>query len=457
MTQPIELPDGRVVVPDNRWDLAPATAVTPHVAVIVPYYDQARQLALVLAALAAQNYPADNLHVTIADDGSAVTLEIDDFPTELDITVVRQDDLGFRAAAARNLGAANSRGEVLCFLDADTVPEPDYVRNAVRLAALVPDALIVGRRLHADLSEIAPDAVVEWMRGVDASDARRESQPGWLTEAYERTGNLLRSGWDAYKYLISAVLTCSRALFDAVGGFDESFVEYGGEDWEFANRAFMMGAVYAHCPDAVAWHDGPDWAGRDVPDRTDEKNAEALALAPLLTDPDARRFGVRYRIPDCLVHLHTAGHSAASLLRTIASILAMPDVAIHLTGPDAETLWRRTGMDDSRVRLDEPDDRLLRRCRLVVTVHGRVVFDAGVATRLSAELAPGGVGVAVVDLPGDASVVARSSRCIHRASRWAPVVGCTPEALQNSLFGTRTCDADDIGIRVEAAEPELWW
>lgn len=453
----IELPDGHVLVPDNRWDLAPDVDVTPHVAVVIPYYDQPRQLMLVLAGLVAQNYPADKLHVTVADDGSAVPFEIDPATTELDITVVRQDDLGFRAAAARNLGAANSLGDVLCFLDADTVPEPDYVRNAVRLPAVLPDALVVGRRLHADLTTVTADTVVTWMRSVDASDPRRASQPAWLAEAYDRTDDLLHPGWDAYKYMISAVLTCSRRLFDATGGFDESFVEYGGEDWEFANRAFMMGAVYAHRPDAVAWHDGPDWAGREVSDRTDEKNAEALALAPLLTDPVARRFGVRYRIPDCVVHLHTDGHSAASLLRTVSSILALPDVAVHLVGSDAEKLWQRMGLDDSRVRVAEPDERSLRRCRLIMSVRGRVVFESDVVSRLAADLGPGGAGVAVVELPGGASVVVRSSRCIHRSTRWASAIGRSAEALQDSLFGTRNYDADELGIRVEPSEPELWW
>ena len=43
------------------------------------------------------------------------------------VRVVRQPRDGFRAAAARNLGAGHARGRVLCFLDGDTVPEDGYV------------------------------------------------------------------------------------------------------------------------------------------------------------------------------------------------------------------------------------------------------------------------------------------------------------------------------------------
>lgn len=453
----VPLPDGRVVVPDNRWDMAPTVDATPEVGVVIPYYDQPEQLALVLAGLAAQTYPLEKVHVTVADDGSRLPLVIDRAAAALDITVVRQDDHGFRAAAARNLGAAHCRGTVLCFLDADTVPEPDYLRNAVRLPAAVPDALVVGQRLHADLSALGPAALADWIANIGPADPRRATEPLWLTEAYRRTDDLRDPGWDAYRFMISAVLTCSRELFDAVGGFDESFVEYGGEDWEFANRAFMAGAVFAHCPAAVAWHDGPDWAARDVVDRTDGKNAEALAVAPLVTDPAARPFGLVYSIPDCIVTVDTAEHTAPSLLRTVASALAMPDVAVYLLGAAAEMLWRRTGCDDSRVRLSAPDFATRIRARLVLDAVGRVVFEPGVARLLAAELAPGGVGVVDVRLPDGASVTARSSRCINRALRWSAATALSPEVLQERLFGVRTCTGADVGITVDASEPQLWW
>ena len=77
----------------------------------------------------------DTVHakVVVADDGSRVIPDVS--ASRLNVTVVRQEDRGFRAAAARNLGAAATTASVLCFLDADTVPEPGYLRQLTRLPA----------------------------------------------------------------------------------------------------------------------------------------------------------------------------------------------------------------------------------------------------------------------------------------------------------------------------------
>ena len=63
---------------------------------------------------------------------------------------------------------------------------------------------------------------------------------------------------------------CGRRPADST----RTFVGYGGEDWDFGWRAWLAGAPCAHEPAAVAWHDGPDAAGRDLDPAT--KNAECL-------------------------------------------------------------------------------------------------------------------------------------------------------------------------------------
>ena len=111
--------------------------------VVIPYYRDQRMLDRILAALRRQTGVAEAPRVIVADDGSPTPPTV---PPE--VTVVRQDDLGFRASAARHLGARAGDGEVILFLDGDTVPAPDYV--AALLAALEqnPDLLVVGRRRY---------------------------------------------------------------------------------------------------------------------------------------------------------------------------------------------------------------------------------------------------------------------------------------------------------------------
>jgi glycosyltransferase involved in cell wall biosynthesis len=422
-----------VSVPGNRWDLVRDEPHRfPTVSVVIPYYEQPRQLDAVLAALRMQTYPAHLVEIVVADDGSTPAL------VRPDVTVVRQKDNGFRAAAARNLGAAASTGEVLCFLDSDTIPEPGYIAALTRLPSIVPDALTVGRRLHADLSDAAD--LGEWF-----ADPHRVDEPAWLADAYRGTGDLLTVDHSSYRWIISAVMCCSRTLFDEIGGFDESFVGYGGEDWELANRAFHAGAVFARIPEATAWHDGPDWAGRvaDDDERRRAKNGEALSLARLVTDPAARRHGLLFDVPDVVAVIDTESHSPASLLRTVSSVLSFRDCGVWLRGSSAADLLASWGTNDSRIHVGEPPTNVLARTRCRLSVSGRVSFgDSGVAALVG--LLSDEVGTVTVT---DAGVTMRSSRSVGRAARWGT----------DDLFGAVDVDSTDVGIDASTNEPDLSW
>jgi hypothetical protein len=96
--------------------------------------------------------------------------------------------------------------------------------------------------------------------------------------------DLLDADGRSFRYLISAVMACRRTLFDDLDGFDERFVGYGGEDWDLAYRAWNAGAVLVHEREALAWHDGPDWSGRDG----GAKDRESARLAALIPEPFTR-------------------------------------------------------------------------------------------------------------------------------------------------------------------------
>ncbi|WP_158716310.1 glycosyltransferase family 2 protein [Blastococcus sp. Marseille-P5729] len=286
------------------------------VSVVVPYYEQPEQLALLVAALERQSWPHEQLELVIADDGSAQPPVV---RTRLRHHVVRQDDLGFRAAAARNLGVRSAAGEVICFLDSDTIPEPEYVARAAGPVLDDPTTLVVGRRLHRHLT------------GPRTGESLPE--PGWLREGYARTRNLSDTDDTAYRYVISSVLTVGRRLLTLTGGFDESFTSYGGEDWELAWRAWNAGARFVHVPDAVAVHDGPDWAGRVALMET--KNAESQRLARLIAHPQARPAGVRYARTEVVADLRGLGNGPDVVVAT-GELLAYGDITVLLDGvPEA--------------------------------------------------------------------------------------------------------------------------
>ena len=248
----------------------------PDVSVVIPHYNDEESLGRVVEAVRAQDY-AGEVEIIVADDGSEVPPAIDD------VRVVRQQDKGFRAAAARNLGADAARGEVLAFLDADTVPEPGYLSAVVLHVVGDARAVVVGsRRTGADNTE-----------------------PQWLVDAWAATANLRHADHSSWRYIISAVLSCSREFFEAVGGFDGTLVGYGGEDWEFGFRAWNAGATFIHEPNAVAHHPEEDFGKRydDPETATEVKNAESLALARRVTHPLARPDGVVFGTFDIQVEV----------------------------------------------------------------------------------------------------------------------------------------------------------
>jgi len=303
-TEDARPPFGRGL-PGNHWDLLDGVwpDPLPTVSVIVAHYRQQAELDRTLAALGGQTYPAALLEIVVVDDGSPERPRV-----PAGVVLVVQPDEGFRLAAARNLGVKSSTGDVLCFLDADTAPEPDYVARLTRLPALAPETVAVGRRRHATLAGIPVDAPLDL-----TAPAFELPEPRWIVDAYGWYRDLLDSDDRSYRYLIGAVTACTRWFFDEVGGFDETFREYGGEDWEWAYRAWVEGAVFAHVSDAVAWHDGPEWSGRGETeaDRRRQKNDETFRMTDVVPVGGSRGRAVRTRRPDVVVRLTGAVQAGA--------------------------------------------------------------------------------------------------------------------------------------------------
>lgn len=373
-----------MVIPGNRWDLLDGVRPDPlpSVSVIVPHYQQQAELDRTLLALRRQDYPSGSVEVIVVDDGSEQPPRV---PAE--VTLLVQDDRGFRLAAARNRGAERASGEVLCFLDADTAPEPGYLRALTRLPALCADAVTVGRRRHADFTGIDASAEVRI-----AGPEHELPEPRWLAQGYQDTDDLLRADDRSYRYVIGAVIGCSRSFFAETGGFDESFTNYGGEDWEWAYRAWLAGAVFAHVPDAVAWHDGPEWAGREDA-RLSGRNAEALRLADLIPVPGSRPHGLPSAHADTVVSVPEAWAAAT---RFVALDSALADVRGAVASPAA--LGDRVRVE---VELLQP-----------VRIHAGAL--AGAVHRLAAEQLG---SLTATDANGTPLLRIRSRRAAARESR----------------------------------------
>lgn len=390
----------------------------PEVSVVVPYFERQDQLDRLLAGLDQQSCPPEAFEVVVADDGSSrrPTVGRRDYPTR----VVRQPDEGFRPARARNLGAAASTGRVLAFLDQDCVPTPDYLR-LVADAAPSSWSLVVGHRLHADLDGWRPPAVAEWLAG-GGPRPRVIPEPEWLLEGYARTAGLTRPDDHAYQLVLGAAVSLHRDLFDLLGGFDPTFRAYGGEDWDLGHRALTAGADLRWLDDAQVWHDGPDIAGRTA-DLASTKNAETLALAARVPDPDVRGRHLVWRVPTIVVRLRTGRTPLPTVVASVESLLAAADAHVWVDEPAGSELV--DVLEDPRVHTGAPSAAVLARSRYEVVCEP-VLVSGGTLHDLEA--------CTPVERPGFRMVRIRDANRNRRGVPW-PTGDRWPERIEVDVLG----------------------
>lgn len=180
------------------------------------------------------------------------------------VRVIWQANRGL--AAARNVGLNAAQGRIVWFLDDDLVPSSGLVARHRSAHRSDGEAVVVGPcRIPPDTR--APAPLVEW----------------WDT-FYEELG--AAGVIDRFDRFTTANASAPASVFTAVGGFDETFVAYGLEDYELAVRLLGAGVVLRFDAEAVAWH--PDIPPKSVliaRERGIGRNSALLArLHPALID-----------------------------------------------------------------------------------------------------------------------------------------------------------------------------
>jgi predicted amidohydrolase/GT2 family glycosyltransferase len=147
-------------------------------------------------------------------------------------------------AAARNTGIHASTGDVVALVDDDCEPSPDWLSAALdALRRSGSEAIVAGAITRA---------------GADAN----------LVSRFDHVSYLRQEDYVRYsKAFVTANVIFPRSVYDRVGGFDESFPESAGEDWDWAWRAGRLGVP-------IVYDDG---AAIDHPCMTDVRALRAKA------------------------------------------------------------------------------------------------------------------------------------------------------------------------------------
>lgn len=218
------------------------------ISVIITTYQRPLALNCVLESLTNQHTLP--FEVVVADDGSASDTKdlILSWQKKVPFPLIHawQDDLGFRAARARNLAAIKSNGNYLVFLDGDCVVFPDFIQRHRMLAE--PKRMVIGSRILCskqltDLIEskkIHPTSwsFADWLKAKFLKQVNRVFPLINLPDTSLR--NLRGTRWRGVRTFNLGVW---REDFLAVNGFDERFQGWGHEDADLAIRLIRYGVL----------------------------------------------------------------------------------------------------------------------------------------------------------------------------------------------------------------------
>ena len=205
------------------------TSATSVVSIIIPAYHAEKTIGACLDGLLAQPAPGIDFEILIiADDETAPVVRALAEPRGARVLTPNHG-----AAAARNLGAQNARGDILLFIDGDCVPEANWI---TAMLAPLNDPEIVGacgmKRTH--------------QRGIVPRYIQMEFDYRYDRERKLRDIDFIDSGTAAYR----------RDIFLKCGGFDTTLAD--AEDAELSYHVAKEGYRMAFAEGAVVYHAHPD-------------------------------------------------------------------------------------------------------------------------------------------------------------------------------------------------------
>ncbi|HVM67003.1 MAG TPA: glycosyltransferase family 2 protein [Acidimicrobiales bacterium] len=212
----------------------------PPVTVVIPVWNGWEVTAGCLASLRPTLSPSDD--VVVVDNGSedatAAMLRANPWVT----VITNPTNLGF--ARACNQGAAAAAGELIVFLNNDTVLAPGWLD---RLAAPFRDPGVVGAGPRSNFVS-GPQMVHATAYDVADAAAYRAWADAWAAEHEAQVEVVHR--------LVGFCLAVRRAAFAAIGGFDEAFEIGSYEDDDLCCRLVEHGGQLVIAHDAFVHHIG---------------------------------------------------------------------------------------------------------------------------------------------------------------------------------------------------------
>jgi len=209
--------------------------------------DRADHLGHLVAGLCRSDRAVDELVVVdmgSSDDPRAVVAERGPpFPVRW-VDVERAPDGALPLARARNAGASRAAGEHLLFLDVDCIPSASTV--GAYAEAIDRGGLVCGPVRWLERS---------WDVGLDLASPGLDDLLAVRSHLHPvRPAPLVERAGDDHELFWSLAFGLSRSTWDTIGGFDEGYVGYGGEDTDFGFAARRGEVALRWMPSGTVFH-----------------------------------------------------------------------------------------------------------------------------------------------------------------------------------------------------------
>ena len=215
-------------------------------------YNRAPLLERVLDACFEQTANGDEYEIVLVNDGSTdgTAGVIEGARSRATCRFVTIDQQNSGLAKGRNAGIARAAGERIVFIDDDVLPLPNFIEEHLASHAHHPNAIVRGGAINVETFDDLPP-------------------PVWSLKNY--SGN----------YFWTTNVSVPLRTIRAIGGFDESFSEYGWEDIDVGLRLRFGGVRAIFNPKALAYHYKPRPRSTNVEKMIRQARAQARTAVQL--------------------------------------------------------------------------------------------------------------------------------------------------------------------------------
>ena len=172
------------------------------------------------------------------------------------ITLIQAERKCGNRSHNRNLGASVAANDILIFVDGDIYfPEPVF--HIMKNILNTPETAAVFSSIYGHMGN---KLILDCLLGFDYLECLFDPQRwstlksyNFLQDRRDKKPENLINGELSWNYLYTSCVMTSKEAFDEIGGFDETFEQWGAEDVDFGYRLARIGKL-RYCRELPAFH-----------------------------------------------------------------------------------------------------------------------------------------------------------------------------------------------------------